>query len=55
MRNGRGFRTYSVELIGSGYGVLVTEIKKKVELIEEWRLYEIQKSIDTLAECGLCK
>lgn len=44
---------YSIELLEFGYGRLVTEIKKDIEIIEKWRLSDIQKSIDTLAELGL--
>lgn len=47
------YSIYSVELLEFGYDKLVTEIKKTVEIIEKWRLSDIQKRIATLAELGL--
>lgn len=44
---------YSIKLQEFGYDKLITEIKKTVEIIEKWRLSDIQKRIDTLAELGL--
>ena len=44
---------YSIELMEFGYNTLVAEIKDKVNMIEKWKLSDLQKSIDCIAELGL--
>ena len=44
---------YGIELQEFGYKALISEIKNVVTIIEKWRLSDLQKSIDTIAELGL--
>lgn len=44
---------YSIELIEFKYKALIAEIKNKVNMIEKWKLLDLQKSIDYITELGL--
>lgn len=44
---------YSVELMEFGYNALITEIKDKVNMIEKWKLSDLQKAINDIADLGL--